>query len=259
MKNPLQSRAIIVAALVAAFATPCSPVIGQTAGKTSVVIASVADAQSGGPLADAQVSLSDLNVSARTDWSGEARIPNIASGQHKFEIRRPGYEPLDVDLLVQGDSTGPVFRLVKATVPAGNTLEPVKVPVEAGPSYLAGFEQRRQLGQGRFLTAADLEKKGNRSLVVVLAQSFGSLMSTPDPERAGRNILLTRRTRPSLANGQVQCGVDVWYNNSRFADDLDSLRPTDLAGVEYYAVESAPGAFRRPTSNCGVLVLWSKQ
>jgi hypothetical protein len=97
------------------------------------VIAGVTDAQSGAPLADAQVSVSDLNLSARTDWSGEVRIPNVGTGKHKFEIRRAGYAPLDVDLLVQGDSMGPVFRLAKAGIPgtAGTpgtpALEPVKV------------------------------------------------------------------------------------------------------------------------------------
>src|SRR4029077_19619309 len=85
----------------------------QTSEKAAVVIAGVTDAQSGAPLSDAQVSVSDLNVSARTDWSGEVRIPNVAAGKHKFEVRRAGYEPLDVDLLVQGDSIGPVFRLAK--------------------------------------------------------------------------------------------------------------------------------------------------
>jgi hypothetical protein len=259
MKYSMNSGLTIAAALAFALATPCLPVAAQTSGKTSIVIASVADAQSGAPLADAMVSLSDVNVSARTDWSGEARIPNIALGQHKFEIRRSGYEPLDIDLLVQGDSTGPVFRLVKATVPAGNTLEPVKVAGDPGTSYLADFERRRQQGSGRFMTAAELEKKGNRSLVAVLAQSFGGLMSTPDAERPGHAILMSRRTKPRLTNADVHCGIDVYLDNSRYTDDLESLHPTDLAGVEYYPIESAPGEFRRPTDNCGVLVLWSKK
>jgi len=259
MKHSANSHLTIATALVVALTMPCSRVDAQTAGKTSVVIASVTDAQSGAPLADALVSLSDLNVSARTDWSGEARIPNIALGQHKFEIRRPGYDPLDIDLLVQGDSTGPVFRLAKTTVPAGNTLEPVKVAADPGTSYLAGFEMRRQQGRGRFMTAAELEKQGNRSLVAVLAQSFGGLMSTPDPERPGHPILVSRRTKPRLTNADVHCGIDVYLDNSRYTDDLESMHPTDLAAVEYYSIESAPGEFRRPTDNCGVLVLWSKK
>ena len=70
MMHSMNSRLTIAAALAVALATPCLRAGAQTAGKTSVVIASVTDAQSGAPLADAQVSLSDLNVSARTDQEG---------------------------------------------------------------------------------------------------------------------------------------------------------------------------------------------
>src|ERR1700730_1248354 len=171
MNHSLSSRVIIATALVAFVATPCFRADAQSAGKTSLVIAAVTDGQTGAPLANAEVSLSDLNVSARTDWSGEARIQNVSPGPHKFEIRMAGYAPLDVDLLVQGDSTGPVSRLARA----GTTLEPVKVAGDPSTSYLAEFETRRQQGRGRYLTAADLEQKKNRSLVAVVAHAFGGL------------------------------------------------------------------------------------
>jgi hypothetical protein len=255
MTHSFKSPVTIAAALVALLAIPCFHANAQTTGKSSLVIAAVTDAQSGAPLADAQVTLSDLNVSARTDWSGEARIPNVAPGQHKFEIRHPGYEPLDVDLLVQGDSTGPVFRLAKA----GTALEPVKVTGDPSTSYLADFEKRRQQGRGRYLTAADLEQKKNRSLVTVLASAFGGLMSTPDAARPGHNILMTRGTKPRLTNVDVHCGIDIYLDNSQYLDDLEALHPSDLAGVEYYPIESAPGEYRKLSDNCGVLILWSKK
>ncbi|HEX9128986.1 MAG TPA: carboxypeptidase regulatory-like domain-containing protein [Gemmatimonadaceae bacterium] len=255
MKQKLNSRLSAALALATLVAIPCVRVDAQNAPKTSLVIAGVTDGVSGAPLANAEVSLSDLNISARTDWSGEARIPNISPGKHKFEIRMAGYAPLDVDLLVQGDSTGPVFRLAKV----GTTLEPVKVAGNPSSSYLAGFEARRAQGRGRYLTTADLEKNQNRSLVAVLAQSFGSLMSIPDKERAGHNILMTRRTKPRLMNVDVHCGVDVYLDNSPYVDDIDALHPSDLAGVEYYPIESAPGEFRKLSDNCGVVVLWTKK
>jgi hypothetical protein len=254
MRQKLNSR-VTATALFALVAIPWLSAGGQSAGKTSLIIAAVTDAKSGAPLADAEVSLADLNVSARTDWSGEARIPNIAQGQHKFEIRRAGYEPLDIDLLVQGDSTGPVFRLAKAET----TLEPVKVAGDPSTSYLADFERRRQQGRGRYLTADDLQKKQNRSLVAVLASAFGGLMSTPDPARPGHNILMTRRTKPRLTNADIHCGVDMYLDNSQYLDDLEALHPTDLAGLEYYPIETAPGEYRKLSDNCGVLILWSKR
>jgi hypothetical protein len=224
--------------------------------KTSLVIASVTDGQSGQPVADANVSLSDLNVSAKTDWSGEARITAIAAGQHQFEIRKIGYDPLTVTLMVQGDSIGPVFRLAKSGTPA---LAPVKVEGDPSTGYLAEFEQRRAQGRGRYLTAADLDKKQNQSLVRVLANSIGGLMSTPDQDRPGKNILMTRKMRPRLTNVDVHCGVDTYLDGQLFQDDLESIKPTDLAGVEYYPIESAPGEYRKLSQNCGVVLLWSRK
>jgi hypothetical protein len=166
---------------------------------------------------------------------------------------------------VQGDSIGPVFRLAKAETPgtAGTpgtpALEPVKVAGDPSTSYLADFERRRAQGRGRYLTAADLDKKQNRSLVAVLANAFGGLMSTPDAARPGHNILMTRGTKPRLTNVDVHCGIDIYLDNSQYLDDLEALHPSDLAGVEYYPIESAPGEYRKLTDNCGVLVLWSRK
>lgn len=223
--------------------------------RTSVVIASVTDAQSGQPIADAEVKLVDLNLSAKTDWSGEARIAKVGAGQHNFQVAKAGYDSLVVTLRVQGDSIGPVFRMIKTA----STLAPVAVTGDPSTSYLAEFEKRREQGRGKYLTAADLEEKKNRSLVTVLAQSFGGLMSTPDPARPGHNILMTRRTRPRLDRVDVHCGVDIYLDSSQYLDDLEALHPSDLAGVEYYPIESAPGEYRRLTDNCGVLILWSKK
>jgi len=251
----LNARSVAPALLVVLLAWLPATASAQT--KTSVIIASVTDGQSGQPVADADVTLSDLNVSAKTDWSGEARINAIAAGQHQFEIRKLGYDLLTVTLMVQGDSIGPVFRLAKSS--GTQALAPVKVEGDPSTGYLAEFEQRRAQGRGRYLTAADLEKKQNQNLVRVLAGSFGGLMSTPDQDRPGKNILMTRKMRPRLTNVDVHCGVDVYLDGSPFQDDLDNIKPTDLAGVEYYPIESAPGEYRKLSQNCGVVLLWSKK
>ncbi len=238
----------------------CVPAVSVAQARNSVVIASVTDAKSGQPISDALVTLDDLNISARTDWSGEARIAGVAAGQHNFIIVKPGYDSMVIELPVQGDSVGPVFRLLKSgTATPTATLTPVTVPGDPSTSYLAEFEKRRQEGRGKYLTAADLEKKANRSLVTVLAQAFGGLMSTPDPARPAHNILMTRRTRPRLDREDVHCGVDIYLDGSQYNDDLEAIRPSELAGVEYYTIETAPGEYRRLTDNCGVLLLWTRK
>src|SRR4051812_39795192 len=101
-------RALSAVALLAVLVPNC---LNAQGGKSSLVIASVTDAKTGKPLENAEVTLPDANVTARTDWAGEARLPNVSRGAHKFEVRHPGYAALDIELMVDGDSTGPVFRM----------------------------------------------------------------------------------------------------------------------------------------------------
>jgi len=247
------ARSVAPLALALSLASPVARASAQT--RTSVVIASVTDGQSGQPVSDAEVSLTDINVSGKTDWSGEARIDKVAAGQHQFEIRKIGYDALTVSLMVEGDSIGPVFRLAKT----GLSLPPVTVEATPATANLAEFETRRAQGRGKYLTADDLEKKQNRSVVQVFANAFSGLMSISDPDRPGHNLLMTRRTRPRLSSADAHCGVDVYVDGSQFLDDLDSIKPTELAGAEYYPAESAPGEYRKLTESCGVLLLWSKR
>jgi carboxypeptidase family protein len=244
--------------LVTALCLVSAGVLSAQSATTSLVIASVTDAKSGQPIADADVKVADLNLSAKTDWSGEARIAKVGVGQHSFQVVKTGYDSLVVTLQVQGDSIGPVFRMATS---ATTTLAPVAVTGDPSTSYLAEFEKRRQQGRGKYLTAADLEEKKNRSLVTLLGQSFGGLMATPDPSRPGHYALTTRRGRPRLngAGADTHCGVDIYLDSSPYTDDLDAIHPSDLAGVEYYSIESAPAEYRRLTDNCGVLILWSKK
>ncbi|MGH7651652.1 MAG: carboxypeptidase regulatory-like domain-containing protein [Gemmatimonadaceae bacterium] len=252
---------------VFAIAAPLS-LIAQNS-RTSVVIAGVADATTGAPLENAEVRVVDANISGRTDWNGEVRIPYVTPGKHQFEVRHPGYSVLNVDLLVQGDSTGPVFRLA-STNPVPE-LEPVTVNGQPTPSSLKAFEARRAQGLGKFLTADQLEvaEQTNQALMSIVVHAFNGLMSAQDPEHTGRDILMTRRANARLEQNDLplemhyisesHCGVDVYLDGTQYKDDLDAIRPEQLAGVEYYPMSAAPGEYRRLSSSCGVLLLWSKR
>jgi hypothetical protein len=251
-------RALSAVALLAVSVPNC---LNAQGGKSSLVIASVTDAKTGKPLENAEVTLPDANVTARTDWAGEARLPNVSRGAHKFEVRHPGYAALDIELMVDGDSTGPVFRMASAAAPAAPAtpaLEPVNIAGRAASGTLSEFEARRAQGGGKYLTADELTANANRTLTMVAVRAFG-LMSGPDSSRPGREVLLTRRSRPRLNSTDAHCGIDVYLDGSQFLDDIDSLHPSDLGGVEYYPIERAPGAYRKLTDNCGVLLLWSRK
>jgi len=44
----------------------------------------------------------------------------------------------------------------------------------------------------------------------------------------------------------------------RYLDDIDAIRPYEVAGVEFYTMETAPPQYRRGTGSCQVVLIWSK-
>lgn len=235
-------KSLIVLALLA---IPCAGLEAQS--KTSVVVAGVADADTGAPLPDAQVRLPDLGRLARTDWMGEARIGGVALGPTRIEVRKLGYAPADITLPISGDSIGPVFMLSRAV----SVLDTVTVMGHVVPTRLKDFEIRRRTGLGRFVTDSVLEKESSRPLSLLLSMRFPGI-------RASGGRLQSMRFSTTISRGAGNCGVDVYLDNMLYLDDIDAIRPWEVAGIEFYTMETAPVQFRRGTGSCQVVLLWSK-
>jgi hypothetical protein len=224
---------------------------------TSVVVAGVADADTGAPLTDALVRLPDLGRAARTDWIGEARIAGVKPGLVRIEARKLGYAPADVTLIVKGDSIGPVFMLSRSTA----ALDTVRVFGQLVPARLQEFETRRHMGIGRFLTDSVLEKEGNLSLAVALSMRLPGIRAVPDTDIASHSRLVSTRinaTTPKRAGFQLNCAVDVYLDGFLYYDDIDAISPREIAGIEFYTIGSAPAQYRRGTGSCQVMLIWSK-
>ena len=224
------NKSLIVMALL----LPLAHAAAQS--KTSVIVAGVADADTGAPLPDAQVRLPDLGRLARTDWMGEARIGGVALAPTRIEVRKLGYAPADITLPITGDSIGPVFMLSRAV----SVLDTVTVMGRVVPTRLKDFEIRRNTGLGRFVTDSVLEKEASRPLSLVLSTRFPGL-------RAFGGKLRSMRFSTSVSRGAANCGVDAYLDNMLYLDDIDAIRPSEVAGIEFYTMETAPVQFRRGT------------
>ncbi|HYD52635.1 MAG TPA: carboxypeptidase regulatory-like domain-containing protein [Gemmatimonadaceae bacterium] len=228
----------------------------------AVVVISVADAQSGAPLADAEVRLPGLRRAARTDWLGEARFDRVAEGTHAVEVRRVGYAPATLTLVVRGDTAGAVFMLGPAPASA-TALDTVRIRAAMPRPWTQEFETRRRMGIGRFLTDTVLAKeKEHLKLPFVLANNLPGLVAVPDAARMGRYILVSRRaaivTSFSGRGSGGLCGVDVYLDGTQYRDDLDGIDPRTLGAVEHYAMTAAPPQYRRSTGSCHVVLLWTR-
>lgn len=257
-------------------------------GATSVFDASVADLQTGAPIAGAEVLLPELRLLRRTDSLGHVIIPGVARGTHRVRVRLLGYAPSEVRLEFTGDTTGAVFRLDRAAV----ALTGVNVTADAVPVGLRDFEVRRKQGIGRFLDAAALEREQDRDYVTVATMRFPGLTTVTDA--AGRPHVSSTRSPCGAASGSARgqgtdridgrvrgarsndspsvenrisgscvstrpCLLRVFLDDKPLTEEDDWIvRTWDLSGVEYYTGASMPARYRVSGSACGVLLMWSK-
>jgi hypothetical protein len=230
------------------------PGSATASAQTTVIVAGVADANTGAPLEGAQIRLPDMGLIVRTNWIGEATINDVPRGTRRIQVRKLGYSPSDISLMVSGDSTGPVFMLA----PAITTLDAVRIEAEWYPQRMEEFFTRRKMGIGRFLSDSALAKEGHRDIALVVSMRFPGLRAVLTP--GGRYALMSTRHQAGSSGGMINmsCPVDIYLDGMFFGGGLEGLYPSDLGGIELYSMTSAPPQYRRSTGSCSVLLAWSK-
>jgi len=245
----------------------------------------------GAAVAGAEVVLIEQKMLAKTDASGIALVPGVPFGEHPVRVRLLGYEPSEVRLKFQGDTTIGMFKLEKSVQALGT----VRVTTAAASTQLKDFESRRTQGIGRFLTEADLASVADREFMIVATQKFPGITIQTDegnqPHLAGMRSNCGADARVQATNRGVDrvgqqagakkglgerdgyedgnfhgscesskpCYVQVWLDNINLGEsDPGLVRTWDLSGVEYYTGNSVPARYRTSGSACGVFVLWSK-
>ena len=290
MVEMVLSRSVRAAALLAA-AVATLAFAGRADAQKSTLSVGVSDAETGAPIAGAEIVLPELKMLVRSDASGQARLNNIPKGTHRVRVRLLGYAASDVQLKFEGDTTGVVFRLGKTA----STIAGVDITASQTPSNLKDFEIRRKQGIGRFLTADDLVSVADRDFMVVATTRFpGVTMQTDNDKQthlvgtrsgcgAEASVMSTTRgvdrigqeagakkkmgMRDGYEDGKFDgscessrpCVMQVWLDNINIGESDPALvRTWDLSGVEYYTGNTVPARYRSSGSGCGVLVLWSK-
>lgn len=226
--------------------------LGAQGGKTSTLVAGVADAESGQPLEGAEVILTKVHRLARANGMGEATISSIPYGVQRVRVRRLGYSPSEVDLAISGDTTGAVFRLQRTPTQLGA----VNVEATWMPASMRDVEARRKRGIGRFLTDADLDKDRDRDFHLMMTTRVPGLKTLIGAD--GARVLASTRDNLGMT-GVSPCYVTL-YVDGMIVDPKDSelVRTWDLAAVEFFQPSQVPVLYRNKPYGCGVLLLWSK-
>ena len=208
------------------------------------------------PIADADVLLGDLALSARTNELGVFRFGEIPVGVHSLVVRKIGFVPLDTTLAF------PPHRTVEREIFLSRLITLDSMKVVAQRSRIPSFDEHRRRGIGSFLTHADLDKRGARRLGDQLSSLVGVRLAGRPPHA----YAVSSHGQKSLG-GSGDCYAQVYINRAlvygRPGDplfDLNIITPAQIEAVEYYASDAqTPPEYSSMNSDCGVVVIWTRR
>ncbi len=216
---------------------------------SAMVRGTVFTADSVRPLAGALVRVVD-GPQARTNANGEWAITDAPGGTRVLEVRAIGYYPerraMDV---VPGASPVRVglfnFQAVLDTVRV--------VSSRVSDRSEGGFDRRRRIGQGRYLTAEEIARRSATWTSDLFQMMPGVRIDGSGFDR----MVVVRNSFGGHCNPHLY--IDGIYFFTMSADEIDGMvTPARIRGIEIYTDASTPMEFQLGLSGCGALVIWTK-
>jgi hypothetical protein len=252
MASPAIAALLGLSALGIALAYPARALRAQPGGQG--VVRGTVRGESGAPLGGAQLRVQPLgggSYSAESDEDGRVQLARIPAGDAWVHVRRLGYRPESLLVVVAPQTPAEVqLRLARAVA----ELAPVVVRGRsevAGP--MAGFYRRQHQGHGRFFTEAEVARRNP-------IQFTDLLRGVPGLRVEQRGLNTAVRIRGS------RCAPLVWLDGQAMGAgevDLDAFDPRSFEGIEIYGGgASVPVEFQRNflmSSSCGTIILWTKR
>lgn len=217
-------------------------------------------------LADAEVAIPSLSLSARSNSRGEFRLSDIPVGTHEVVARRVGYSALSAPVTFAPNEEEE-RRLVLRPL---TVLDSVEVTATRVDPRMLDFEDNKRLGLGHFLTREDLDKHNGRKMgdVLSLTPGLGVVRAGGKAAVLAKRYVvpLSGKTSGSLWAGDgwsLACYAQVWIEGQLMnpgypteAYDINVIAPDQIEALEYYAGPSqTPSRYAKLNSACGVLVI----
>lgn len=233
------------------------------------------------PLANAEVVLSRLNRSTRSDSAGNFLFTGLPAGKHQIVVRLVGYLSSTMEISVRATQSFDADFMIK---PIATTLEKFDVKgKESGAWKLAQFEERRAIGFGTYVTKEEFEKEGGRppssilrsklaglKIIQVNGQSFlassrgGGVQGSQRAQRSGLNRLPNACYMQVVVNGIVRwdgSGADGRGPRPEMFN-IDDLSAREIIGLEFYTTANTPAQYNGTRGldslGCGTVIVWTK-
>ena len=204
----------------------------------------------GAPLAGAQVSIAG-GPQTRANERGEWTLVGLPLGSRMLEIRAMGFYPerRGVDVVTGAAPVAVALSTLRAVldtvrVRAARLLRP-------DPD---GFQERRRVGAGRYLTAEDVMRRQPMAASDVFRNLSGIRLGQPNA--LGQPIQI-RGVREAWCEAAFY--IDGLPMGGLTTDELDAfLRPRNIVGMEIYSEADVPPQFQRGLTACGSILIWTR-
>jgi hypothetical protein len=210
----------------------------------------VLDDAGGRGVADVELRVRGSPVVTVTRADGTFQLPDLPGGMHRLSVSHVAYQGREDSLLVLPSTRLQLtIRLSQSVV----ALKPIEVQVRSVVLERAGYYDRKERGNGAYLTRYDWQRRMPRSPSDLMRMVAGVRVV---PLRAGVGSAVLDRS-----NCAFRYVVDGARIGSTF--NLDDMPIEWLEAIEVYKGPSeVPAQFSFPPTqaraNCGVIVIWTR-
>ena len=241
-----------------AFVDLGSVVLEPIPPKLVTITGIITDLESGLPVAGAPLGLNGEPVGfTANDGKFELRTYRAVFGsQNRLTVRRIGYRGQSYGFWVADTATA--IELTLTAEPLAARLPDIVVEGErmviGGGGRLAGFERRRKVGLGHFVTEDEIKKQNPLNTSDVLRRVPGVWVRSSG---LSATVELT-------GSGRLCGAPTIFWNGVLFmTDDINIVMPESIVAIEVYrSGATLPPEFMLPgsggSSTCGAIVFWTK-
>lgn len=201
----------------------------------------------------ADIRVLNTPVALRTSEGGRFRITDMAPGPYVVTVRKVGFQPLALVVIVAAADTARLnFTMDRMAV----GLDTVRVTAEYRSQRLEEFERRRKSGMGNYITAAEIARLNSFDLGNVMRRIPGVfILRNPT---TGTTDIETGRSHGFL----YTCPMVVIVDEVPMPEGMDiGLLPSlkEIAAIEIYkSPNSVPMRYTSGRMSCGAVLIWTK-
>jgi hypothetical protein len=223
----------------------------------------VFDDVSGKPIPGAEVIDRATGIKAVTSVSGAVTLAWLEPGPTVLQVRSMGYASRLLTVVTSATDTVSITVLLR---PLAQTLpEVVTTTVPIRDPRLAEFEEHRARGLGHFITREQLDKDQFRLTAEIMMRIPGlTMVQGPTTGLVGNTRGQSSSSGAHTAQGFCLAAVVVDGHlvfsgipgQPRFS--VNSFRPDQIAGIEYYAGGATPIEYSGTRGTCGLVMIWTR-